>query len=100
QRVEKAKQWEGLETRRSGLQQQLAAARERAAEAPTIRAAMARLDDLTAAVPELASLVRLRDNIADREPKLATAQTARDRTAADIEANGKAAGQARQKQEQ
>jgi DNA repair exonuclease SbcCD ATPase subunit len=99
QRVEKAKQWEGLETRRSGLKQQLAAAQERAAEAATIRAAKARLEGLTAAVPELVSLVRLRDNIADREPKLAAAQTARDRDAAEIEANGKAVGQARQKEE-
>jgi DNA repair exonuclease SbcCD ATPase subunit len=100
QRVEQAKQWEGLVTRWRGLQQQLAAAQARAAEAATIRAAKARLDDLTAAVPELVSLVRLRDNIADRERKLVAAQAERDRAAADTEAKGKAAGEARQKEEQ
>src|SRR5262249_32784214 len=44
-RVEQAKQWEGLERKRASLEQQLAAAEERAADAAAIRADKARLDD-------------------------------------------------------
>ncbi len=98
QRVEQAKQWSGLETRRGGLEQQLVAAEQRAADAATIRTAKARLDDLAAAVPELASLVTLRGNIAALEPNRAAAEAARDKAAGDVEARVKAAGQARQKE--
>jgi DNA repair exonuclease SbcCD ATPase subunit len=98
QRVEQAKQWKGLETKRAGLEQQLAAAEKRAADAATIRTAKARLDDLAAAVPELESLVGQRDKIAELEPKIATATSTRDDTATAIEATVKAASQARQKE--
>jgi DNA repair exonuclease SbcCD ATPase subunit len=98
QRVEQSKQWWGLETRRGGLEQQLAAAEQRAADAATIRAAKVRLDDLAAAVPELTSLATLRGNIAAMESTLAAAEAARDRAASDTEARIKAAGQARQKE--
>lgn len=97
QRVEQAKQWEGLETRRAGLEQQLDAAEQRAADAATIRADKGRLDDLAAAVPELKSLVGLREKIAGLEPRVTAAVSARDLTAADIEAKTKAADEARQK---
>jgi exonuclease SbcC len=100
QRVEQAKRWEELETRRAGLERQLAAAEQRAADAATIRAAKARLDDLAVAVPELESLVRLRDTVGGLAPTLDEALSNRDRSAADIEAGGKALGQARQKEEQ
>jgi DNA repair protein SbcC/Rad50 len=98
QRVEQSKQWKGLETKRAGLEQQLLAAEKRAADSATIRAAKARLDDLVAALPDLESLVVLRDKNTGLEPKIATAKTTREETATAIEATVKAAGQARQKE--
>jgi DNA repair exonuclease SbcCD ATPase subunit len=100
QRVEQAKQWEGLEKKRASLEQQLAAAKKRAQDAATIRANKARLDDLAIAVPELQSLVGLRDKIAGLEPKITEAESTRAETATAFEATVKAAGQARQKEDQ
>ncbi|MFN4261702.1 MAG: AAA family ATPase [Gemmataceae bacterium] len=74
QRVEQAKQWEGLEKKRASLEQQLAAAEKRAVEAPIIRAAKVRLDDLTAVVPELEALVKVRRRIAGLNEKLHAAR--------------------------
>jgi len=99
QRVEQAKQWEGMERKRTSLEQQLAAAEMRAADAATIRADKARLDDLAIAVPELQSLVGLRGKIAGLEPKITEAESTRAETATAIEAKAKAAGQARQKED-
>src|SRR5262249_30384903 len=98
-RVEQAKQWEGLERKRASLEQQLAAAQERAADAAAIRADKARLDDLAIAVPELESLVVLRDEIARLEPKIAEAEATRAEMAIAIDAAVKALGQARQKED-
>jgi chromosome segregation ATPase len=99
QRVEQAKQWEGLEKKRTNLEELLAAAEKRAHDAATIRADKARLDDLANAVPELQSLVGLRDKIARLEPKITEAESTRAETANAIEAKAKAAGQARQKED-
>ncbi|HLJ95966.1 MAG TPA: SMC family ATPase, partial [Gemmataceae bacterium] len=99
QRVVQAKQWEGLEKKRTSLEQQLAAAKKRAQDAATIRADKARLDDLAIAVPELQSLVGLSDKIAGLEPKITQAESTRAETATAIDAKVKAAGQARQKED-
>lgn len=97
-RVEQAKQWEGLQARRAGLERQLAEAELRSADAPAIRAARTRLDELTTTVPELESLVRLRDRLAVLASKLADAEATHVRTAADLEARLTAAGEARQQE--
>jgi DNA repair exonuclease SbcCD ATPase subunit len=67
--AEQARQWEALEKRRVGLEQQLAAAEQRATAAAAIRAAKARLDDLSAAVPQLEALFGVRDRIAALDEK-------------------------------
>ena len=46
QRIEQARQWHGLEAKRAALEEQLTAARQRAANAATIRADKVRLDEL------------------------------------------------------
>lgn len=99
QRVEQAKQWEALQLKQAGLEQQLAAARERAEDAVAIRADKARLDDLAIVVPELELLVGLRDHIAKLGPTLTAKEASQDQTAAAIEALTKATEEARHKAE-
>ena len=98
-RVEQAKRWEGLDAKRAELERQLAAAEQRAADAAMIQNAKARLDDLTAAVPELEALVALRDKIAELERRVAKAGATRDGLAAEIELVVKAADLARTEDE-
>lgn len=100
QRVEQARQWEGLAAKQAELGRQLAEANKRAEDADTIRAAKARLDDLSAALPVLESLIQFRDQIAAMEPKFEAAESSRVQTAADIEVKIKAAEEARQKASQ
>jgi DNA repair exonuclease SbcCD ATPase subunit len=76
QRVEQAKQWKGLETKRARLEKELDAAKKRAEDAKNIQADKARLDDLDMAVPELKALVALRDHVRHLEPMLSEAQSA------------------------
>jgi DNA repair protein SbcC/Rad50 len=99
QRVEQAKRWEVLEAKRILLEQQLAAAELRAADAATIRNSKTRLDDLATAVPELEVLVDLRGKITGSEQRIAKAGAARDRLAAAIELVAKAADSARSEEE-
>jgi DNA repair exonuclease SbcCD ATPase subunit len=76
QRVEQAKRWEGLETKRGELEKSLADAAERAAGAAAIRATKARLDDLAVAVPELEAVVKAGGMIASLDGRLAGARDA------------------------
>ena len=99
-RVEQAKQWQGLETKRARLEQQLDAAKKRAADAATIRADKVRLDDLAIAVPELQSLITLRDQIARLEVNFSEAKAVNAETESTVEAAIKCAGQAIQKENQ
>ena len=85
QRVEKAKQWESLESKRISLEQVLTAAANRAEESATIRSEKARLDELTVAVVELETLFALREGIKALSPKILQAGLTRDQTSVAIE---------------
>jgi DNA repair exonuclease SbcCD ATPase subunit len=64
-RVGQAGQWVKLEDQRQSLDRRLREAEERAKASQRIREDKALLDDLTAAVPVLASLFQVRDRIAE-----------------------------------
>ena len=75
ERVGLAKQWEKLEKQRTDLERQLAEAEARAKEDQQIRGDKAALDDLTAAVPVLEALFKVRGRLAGLQEKLTAANT-------------------------
>jgi DNA repair exonuclease SbcCD ATPase subunit len=100
QRVERARQWQQLESQRTRLAGQLAEADTRAREAQTLQADKARLDDLAATVPALQKVLGLRLRMADLVGQLAAARAAVEEQTGQRLEKVSAADVARQKAEQ
>jgi DNA repair exonuclease SbcCD ATPase subunit len=95
--VERAKQWERLESQRVHLARQIDEADSRARDAESIRSDKARLDDLAGTVPLLVAAVRLRTQITGLEREALLARSTEEQRSAERDERGKAAEMARQK---